>query len=172
MLSVKGIFNNKTIELLEEVPYQKEVKVIVTFLDDKLLFPQPEKLEQYSSVECSKANNKEIDDTGKYEKLKQDLERVLMRENYLRHQVAKGATNEELQKLIADMDKIDNEFKTVPEDKRLKEARRYADQKLKEWCERHDVAYNPEDDLIVSDFINDAIQKVREENKRIRKKSE
>lgn len=171
MLSVKGIFNGKTVELLEEVPYQKEVQVIVTFLDDKLLPQKRETLEQYSSVKSSKADTKEIDDTGKYEKLKQDLERTLMRENYLRHRIAEGATNEELQKLIADMDKIDHEFETVP-DKRLKEAKQYADQKLKEWCEKHGVEYNPENDLIVSPFINDAVQKVREENKRIREKSE
>jgi len=35
MLSVKGIFNGKTVELLEGVPYQDKVSVIVTFLEDE-----------------------------------------------------------------------------------------------------------------------------------------
>jgi len=35
MLSVRGIFNGKTVELLEDIPYQKRVSVIVTFLEDE-----------------------------------------------------------------------------------------------------------------------------------------
>ena len=35
MLSVKGIFNGKTVELLEGVPYQDKVSVIVTFWEDE-----------------------------------------------------------------------------------------------------------------------------------------
>jgi len=34
MLSVKGIYENKQLHLLEPVPYKKRVKVIVTFLED------------------------------------------------------------------------------------------------------------------------------------------
>ncbi len=34
MLSVKGIYENKQLHLLEPVPYKKPVKVIVTFLED------------------------------------------------------------------------------------------------------------------------------------------
>lgn len=34
MLSVKGIYENKKLHLLEPVPYKKRVKVIVTFLED------------------------------------------------------------------------------------------------------------------------------------------
>ena len=134
MLSVKGIFNGKTVELLEAVPYQKKVPVIVTFWEDE------------SSLE-------------------QATKHAIMREYYLRQRIAEGATNEELQKLIADMDRIDREFETDPSRLR-REAKQYADQKLKEWCTKHGVAYNPTDDLAISDFINDAIKQVREENKR------
>ena len=35
MLSVRGIFNGETVELLEKVPYQKKVSVVVTFLEDE-----------------------------------------------------------------------------------------------------------------------------------------
>ena len=133
MLSVKGIFNGKTVELLEYVPYQKKVQVIVTFWEDEL-------------------------------SLEQATKHALMRESYLRQRIAEGATNEELQKLIAEMDKIDREFETDP-GKLRREAKQYADQKLREWCEKHGE-YNPTDDLAISDFINDAIKQVREENKR------
>ena len=34
MLSVKGIYENKQLHLLEPVPHKKRVKVIVTFLED------------------------------------------------------------------------------------------------------------------------------------------
>ena len=92
-------------------------------------------------------------------------EHVLMRENYLRQRIAEGATNEEeLQQLIADMDRIDHEFETNP-GKRRAEAKRYADQKLKEWRQKHSVAYNPADDLVISDFINDAIEQIGTEKK-------
>jgi len=136
MLSVKGIFNGKMVELLEDVPYQKKVPVIVTFWEDE---PSPE----------------------------QATKHALMREYYLRQRIAEGATNEELQKLIADMDRIDREFETNPNGHR-EEAKQYADQMLKEWCEKHGVEYNPTDDLVISDFINDAIKQVREENRRKR----
>ncbi len=136
MLSVKGIFNGKTVELLEDVPYQKEVPVIVTFGEDK-------------------------------PSLEQAKERALMREHYLRHRIVEGATNEELQKLIVEMDRIDREFEIDPS-RRRREAKQYADQKLKEWCEKRGVEYNPTDDLVISDFINDAIKQVREENRQKR----
>jgi len=134
MLSVKGIFNGKTVELLEAVPYQKKVPVIVTFGEDE------------SSLE-------------------QATKHALLREDYLRQRIAEGATNEELQKLIAEMDRIDREFEMDPI-KLRREAKQYADQKLREWCDKHGVEYNPTDDLAISDFINDAIKQVREENKR------
>jgi len=134
MLSVKGIFNGKTVELLEGVPYQKKVPVIVTFGEDE-------------------------------PSLEQATKHALMREYYLRQRIAEGATNEELQKLIGDMDRTDSEFEIDPS-KRRREAKQYADQKLKEWCEEHGVEYNPTDDLAISDFINEAIKQVREENKR------
>jgi hypothetical protein len=134
MLSVKGIFNGKTVELLEAVPYQKKVPVTIIFGEGEL---SPE----------------------------QSAKHALMREYYLRQRIAEGATNEELQKLIADMDRIDREFETDP-DRLRREAKQYADQKLREWCEEHGVAYNPADDLVISDFTNDAIKQVREENKR------
>lgn len=35
MLSVRGIFNGRTVELLEGVPYQDKVAVIVTFLEEE-----------------------------------------------------------------------------------------------------------------------------------------
>jgi len=35
MLSVRGIFNGKTVELSENVPYHDKVAVIVTFLEDE-----------------------------------------------------------------------------------------------------------------------------------------
>lgn len=134
MLSVKGIFNGKTVELLEDVPYQKKVPVIVTFGEDK-------------------------------PSLEQTTKHALMREYYLRQRIAEGATNKELRKLIVDMDGIDREFETDPSGLRRK-AKQYDDQKLKEWCKKHGVEYNPTDDLAISDFINDAIKQVREENKR------
>ena len=134
MLSVKGIFNGKTVELLEDVPYREKVPVIVTFGEDE---PMPE----------------------------QATKHALMREYYLRQRIAEGATNEELQKLIAEMDRIDREFETDPSRLR-REAKQYADQKLREWCEKHGIEYNPTDDLVISDFINDAIKQEREENKR------
>ena len=134
MLSVKGIFNGKTVELLEAVPYQKKVPVTIIFGEGEL---SPE----------------------------QSAKHALMREYYLRQRIAEGATNEELQKLIADMDRIDRKFETDP-GKLRREAKQYADQKLREWCEKHGVEYNPSDDLVISDFINDAIKQVREENKR------
>ena len=134
MLSVKGIFNGKTVELLEDVPYQKKVPVIVTFWEYE---PSPELTTKHA----------------------------LMREYYLRQRIVEGATNDELQKLIADMDTIDREFETDPS-KRRSEAKQYSDQKLREWCEKRGVEYNPTDDLAISDFINDAIKQVREENKR------
>ena len=34
MLSVKGIYENKQLHLLEPVPHKKRIKVIVTFLED------------------------------------------------------------------------------------------------------------------------------------------
>ncbi|MBM3236918.1 hypothetical protein FJZ31_11560 [Candidatus Poribacteria bacterium] len=40
MLSVRGIFNGKTVELLEGVPYQDKVAVIVTFLEGELVTEQ------------------------------------------------------------------------------------------------------------------------------------
>ena len=135
MLSVKGIFNGKTVELLEDVPYQKKVPVIVTFGEDE---PSPELITKHA----------------------------LMREYYLRQRIAEGATNEELQKLIVEMDRIDREFETDPSRHR-REAKQYGDKKLREWCEEHGVEYNPTDDSVISDFINEAIKQVREENKRI-----
>jgi len=134
MLSVKGIFNGKMVELLEDVPYQKKVPVIVTFGEDE---PSLEQATKYA----------------------------LLRENYLRQRIAEGATNEELQKLIADMDRVDYEFETDPA-KLKREAKQYSDKKLREWCEKHGVEYSPTDDLAISDFINDAIKQVREENRR------
>ena len=134
MLSVKGIFNGKTVELLEGVPYQDKVPVIVTFGEDE-------------------------------PSLEQATKHALLREHYLRQRIAEGATNEELQKLIADMDKIDREFETNPSRLR-REAKQYGDKKLREWCEKHGVEYNPTADLAISDFINDAIKQVREENRR------
>jgi len=136
MLSVKGIFNGKTVELLEDVPYRKKVPVTVTFGEDE-------------------------------PSLEQATKHAIMREHYLRQRIAEGATNEELQQLIADMDRIDREFET-DSSKSRREAKQYADQKLKVWCEKHGVAYNPTDDLIISDFINDAVKQVREENSRKR----
>jgi len=133
MLSVKGIFNGKTVELLEEVPYKSEAPVIVTFGED-----EPAQ--------------------------KEAVEFALIRENYLRQRIAEGATNEELQKLIAEMDRIDSELEIAPS-KRRRKAKQYADQKLREWCEKHGVAYNPTDDLAMSDFINDAVKQVREEGR-------
>jgi len=35
MLSVKGIFNGKTVELLEDVPYQEKVPVIYEFVKSR-----------------------------------------------------------------------------------------------------------------------------------------
>ena len=134
MLSVKGIFNGKMVELLEDVPYQKKIPVIVTFGKDE-------------------------------PSLEQATKHALLREYYLRQRIAEGATNEELQQLIADMDKIDREFEMDPV-KLRREAKQYSDQKLREWCAKHGVEYNPTDDLAISDFINDAIKQVREENKR------
>jgi len=134
MLSVKGIFNGKTVELLEGVPYQDKVPVIVTFGEDE---PSLERATKHA----------------------------LLREHYLRQRIVEGATNEELQQLIADMDRIDREFKMDPV-KLRREAKQYSAQKHREWCEKHCVKYNPTDDLAISDFINDAIKQVREENKR------
>ena len=137
MLSVKGIFNGKTVELLEEVPYKSKVSVIVTFGQD-----EPAQ--------------------------KEAVEFALMREHYLRRRIAEGATNEELQKLIVEMDRIDSELEIAP-NKHRRKAKQYADQKLKEWCEKHGVTYNPTDDFALSDVINDAIKQVREENRQRRK---
>ncbi len=117
-------------ELLEDVPYQNKVAVLVTFWEGE---PAPE----------------------------QATKRALMREHYLRQRIAEGATNEELQQLITDMDRIDREFET-DSSRRRREAKRYADKKLKEWCEKHGIAYNPTEYLIISNLINDAIKQVPE----------
>jgi len=157
MLSIRGIFNGKMVELLEEVPYQNNVAVIVTFLEDE-------------AVACRQpdAVNSEDRSAGDDGKPMQNAERALMREQFLCQRIAEGATNEELQRLIADMDRIDREFETDLH-KRRTEAKSYADGKLKEWCEKRGVAYSPTNDLMISDVINGAIKQVRETNKQGRK---
>ena len=67
MLSVRGIFNGKTVELLEEVPYQKEVVVVVTFLEDELAPEQDaerEKLNRRLKEECRQLAAMNFDDIG------------------------------------------------------------------------------------------------------------
>ena len=48
MLSVKGIYENKKLHLLEPIPYKKRVKVIVTFLED---FSESEETEHEHEVD-------------------------------------------------------------------------------------------------------------------------
>ncbi|MBM3238069.1 hypothetical protein FJZ31_17395 [Candidatus Poribacteria bacterium] len=67
MLSVRGIFNGKTVELLEDVPYQKEVAVVVTFLEDELAPEQDaeqEKLNRRLKEECRQLAAMNFDDIG------------------------------------------------------------------------------------------------------------
>ncbi|MBC8235015.1 hypothetical protein H8E77_36180 [bacterium] len=67
MLSVRGIFNGKNVELLEEVPYQKKVAVVVTFLEDELAPGQAaehEKLKERLTKECRQLAVMNFDDIG------------------------------------------------------------------------------------------------------------
>ena len=67
MLSVRGVFNGKTVELLKEVPYRNEVAVVVTFLEDELLLEQTverEKLNQRLTEECRQLAAMNFDDIG------------------------------------------------------------------------------------------------------------
>ena len=67
MLSVRGIFNGKTVELLEEVPYRNEVAVVVTFLEDELVSEQTverEKLDPRLTEECRQLAAMNFDDIG------------------------------------------------------------------------------------------------------------
>jgi len=67
MLSVRGIFNGKTVELLEEVPYRNKVPVLVTFLEGELvseLAAEREKLNQRLAEECRQLAAMNFDDIG------------------------------------------------------------------------------------------------------------
>jgi len=67
MLSVRGIFNGETVELLEKVPYQKKVSVVVTFLEDEPVPEQAEnreKLNQQLAEECRQLAAMNFDDIG------------------------------------------------------------------------------------------------------------
>ena len=67
MLSVRGIFNGKTVELLEEVPYQNKVDVVVTFWEDETVPEQGaerEKLNQQLAEECRQLAAMNFDDIG------------------------------------------------------------------------------------------------------------
>ena len=67
MLSVRGIFNGKIVELLEKVPYQTNIPVMVTFLDDELSSEQTlerEKLKQRLTEECRQLAAINFDDIG------------------------------------------------------------------------------------------------------------
>ncbi len=78
MLSVRGIFNGKTVELLEEVPYRNEVAVMVTFLEGESVSKQldrseaegesgiseREKLNRRLAEECRQLAAMNFDDIG------------------------------------------------------------------------------------------------------------
>jgi len=47
----------------------------------------------------------------------------------------------------------------------MKEADEDAEKKIKEWCAKHGLEYNPTDEESAQEFINDAVKQVRAEEK-------
>ena len=47
----------------------------------------------------------------------------------------------------------------------MKEADEYAEKKIKEWCAKHGLEYNPTDEESAQEFINAAVKRVRAEGK-------
>ena len=63
------------------------------------------------------------------------------------------------------MDEIDKAFESGEADALMKEADEYAEKKVKEWCAKHDLEYNPTDEESAQEFINAAVKRVRAEGK-------
>ena len=113
---------------------------------------------------------------SEYDKLMRQTEFVRKREQYLRMLIEEGIGVDELKSVLEQMDKIDQAFESVrfahrrlrltgKADALMKEADKYAEKMVKEWCAKHGLEYNPTDEEAAQEFINAAVKRVRAEGK-------
>jgi len=63
------------------------------------------------------------------------------------------------------MDRIDQAFESGETDGLMKETDEYAEKKVKEWCAKHGLEYNPTNEESAIEFINAAVERIRAEKK-------
>ena len=102
---------------------------------------------------------------SEYDKLMRQTEFVRKREQYLRMLIEEGIGIDELRSILEKMDKIDQAFESGERETLMKEADEDAENKIKEWCAKHGLEYNPIDEESAQEFINDAVKRVRAEGK-------
>ena len=102
---------------------------------------------------------------SEYDKLMRQTESVRKREQYLRMLIEEGIGIDELRSVLEKMDKIDQAFESGEIETLMKEADEDAEKKIKEWCAKHGLEYNPTDEESAQEFINAAVKRVRAEGK-------
>jgi len=100
-----------------------------------------------------------------YDRLMRQTEFVRKREQYLRMLIEEGIGIDELRNLLERMDRIDQAFESGETDGLMKETDEYAEKKVKEWCAKHGLEYNPTNEESAIEFINAAVERIRAEKK-------
>ena len=104
---------------------------------------------------------------SEYDNLMRQNNFIRKREQYLRMLIEEGIGIDELRSTLQQMDKIDKAFESGEAAVLMKKADEDAAKKIKEWCAKHGLEYNPTDEESAQEFINAAVKRVRADMKQI-----